>query len=215
MKTTGAIVTVKLSGDCKQRLSPLLSPEKRAGLARAMFQDVLAACARSGVFDRIWVCCAGDIKTLPHEEGVWTVRDDEAKGMKHAVSKLIPLAVASGITHLLAIPSDIPLVRPEDFQDLVRAFDKDTEALLVPSRDGRGTNAIFLTPPSRFPPEFEGESWERNLQTLKEKNIRYKTLSLPTVSLDVDTPADLGEFRRLATGESFTSALIRDLLPVK
>jgi 2-phospho-L-lactate guanylyltransferase len=203
---------VKFTGECKQRLSPILSPDRRLDLVRAMFLDVLTACVESKVFDAAWVCCAGDTKYVPRDLGAWTVQDNEGKGMKHAVDKLIPLARSFGITHLLVIPADIPRIRPEDFRTMWRTLtEENVQAVIVPSRDGTGTNAVFCTPPDLFPMAFEGKSLERNLQTLNEKKIRYASLNLPTLALDVDTPADLAEYRKLNDGKSLTSAVVRDL----
>jgi len=177
-----------------------------------MFTDVLMACSQSKVFDTTWVCCAGDTKYIPRDMGAWTIQDNEVKGMKHAIDKLIPLANSFGITHLLVIPSDIPLIRSEDFRTMWQVLNENHQAVIVPSREGTGTNAIFCTPPNLFSMEFEGESLDRNIQTMNKKNVKYTTLDLPTVSLDIDTGNDLSEYNKKDEGKSFTSSVIRDLI---
>lgn len=212
MKRTGIIITVKFIGECKQRLSHVLSPNKRLDLVRVMFLDVLMACSQSKVFDTTWVCCAGDTKYIPRDMGVWPIQDNEMKGMKYAIDKLIPLANSFGITHLLVIPSDIPLIRSEDFRTMWQVLNENHQAVLVPSRDGTGTNAIFCTPPDLFSMEFEGESLDRNIQTIKDKNLKYATLDLPTVALDIDTENDLSEYKKYDKEKSLTSTVVRDLM---
>ncbi len=47
----------------------------------------------------------------------------------------------------LVLTADLPLVRSEDLEAIVAALRPGRGAVLVPSRDGTGTNALALAPP--------------------------------------------------------------------
>ena len=58
------------------------------------------------------------------------------------------LCSASGITGLLRLPCDLPLVRGEDIDALLAGAPDQPAAIMVPSRDGTGTNALLRAPPA-------------------------------------------------------------------
>ena len=63
--------------------------------------------------------------------------------------------------------------------------------LLVPSRDGTGTNAMLLRPPSAMRPALGPDSRARHLARARRAGLTALTRELPGLALDIDTPADL------------------------
>jgi 2-phospho-L-lactate guanylyltransferase len=71
---------------------------------------------------------------------------------------------ARGATAVLRLPIDLPLVRPEDI-DEIWGFDQgEGSVVIVPSRDGTGTNAILRRPPTLFPSHFGPGSLAKHLE---------------------------------------------------
>ena len=68
---------------------------------------------------------------------------------------------AQGIDALLRVPIDLPLAEPVDIEGLFERLDEAPaavpSAVIVPSGDGTGTNALLRTPPELFPSRFGTE----------------------------------------------------------
>ena len=74
---------------------------------------------------------------------------------------------------------------------LARAEAADAAVVIVPDRHGRGTNGLLLHPPDVIQPAFGVAScdWHRMLAAAVGAPTRIERL--PSLALDVDTPADL------------------------
>ena len=91
------------------------------------------------------------------------------------------------------MPLDLPLIKRGDVERILENAREGKEAVLVPSLQGTGTNAIYRSPPTLFPSQFGPGSL-----ALHEKSVRYRCknwtiLPLAGMALDIDEPEDLGE----------------------
>jgi len=68
--------------------------------------------------------------------------------------------------------------------------------ILVPSRDGTGTNAILRRPPDIFPSQFGPGSFARHLAAARAAGISWRILENPRIALDLDDPDDLAICRQ-------------------
>ncbi len=111
-----------------------------------------------------------------------------------AVAEGLKMAQAIGADAAIILTADIPLVRPEDLMEVLGANLERPFLVLVPSKDG-GTNAIFLSLPTDFRPEFGELSFERHLRQAR----RYNCLVMRNERLefDIDGPEDLLELQRI------------------
>ncbi len=83
-------------------------------------------------------------------------------------------------------------VSAEDIEILLeRVNESEPSALLVPSRDGTGTNAIARTPPTLFPSHFGPNSLKKHTNEARGLAAPWELLRLARVECDVDDPADL------------------------
>ena len=62
---------------------------------------------------------------------------------------------------------------------------------VVPDRHGTGTNALVLSPPDAIRPAFGEGSRDRHVAAAREAGIPFAVEELPSLALDLDTPADL------------------------
>jgi len=69
---------------------------------------------------------------------------------------------AAGVTALLRLPLDLPLLQPKMFDELLRIACTAPGMVIVPSRDGAGTNALLRTPPTLFPSHFGTGSFAKH-----------------------------------------------------
>jgi 2-phospho-L-lactate guanylyltransferase len=100
----------------------------------------------------------------------------------------------------MRLPADVPLVRPEDIDELLDTRIQSPGALLVPSRDGTGTNAIIRTPPDVFCSRFGPNSLELHRQEAVRAGAECLIKLNERVSIDIDEPADVQLFMEQGKG---------------
>jgi 2-phospho-L-lactate guanylyltransferase len=99
-----------------------------------------------------------------------------------------------GITTMLTVPGDVPLMTAADVEAIVVPPQPPVPVVLVPNRDDLGTNAIVLSPPDCLPLRFGYDSFQRHLRLAAEHHLAVEVRRLPRVALDIDEPEDLALF---------------------
>jgi 2-phospho-L-lactate guanylyltransferase len=204
---TVAVLPAKLLALAKTRLAPLLPDADRARVAAAMFSDVLHALTTAHTIDAVVVVTA-DATLASHARrgGAVVVDEGVPRGLNGAVALGTDSALRLGAASVLVVLSDVPLVEPGDVDDLVRRAPAHG-ALVVPSKEGTGTNAILRRPPTVFPPCFGGRSLERHVAAAERAAIPCTIVRNARLELDLDTPDDLRTFAR----ERSATATYREL----
>jgi 2-phospho-L-lactate guanylyltransferase len=148
MKTT-AIIPVKRLDSAHERLQGALSPEDRKRLAEALLLDTLGKLRRSTRLDELLVVTADptvERQARWFEHDVLLQREDA--GHSQAAQAGARTAQANGANRVAMLPVDCPLLDPEE---LDRHLGRTPQAaLIVPDRQGDGTNALVLCPPDLF-----------------------------------------------------------------
>ena len=191
---TLAILPIKTFGASKQRLSGLLGRGSRQALAQAMFLDVLAALRRVRGIHAIAVVTADyAAESAARNEGVHLLFDRNEAGQSEAVSIGIRHGSELGFERALLVPGDTPLIEPGEVTAMLeRAEHEATGAVIVPDRHGTGTNALLLSPPGALAPSFGEGSLERHRAAAAAGELSHRVEAVPSLTLDVDTPEDLG-----------------------
>jgi len=209
----GILIPVKDLAQAKQRLAPALPQEARTLLARAMLEDVFAAVASVRPQVPVFV-----VSSDPHALSAARARRWECLVETRQLSESDSVDSASrqcaerGITALLRLPTDIPLVRAADIEDVLAASPAAPGAVLVPSRSGDGTNALLRTPPGAFPSRFGPDSWRLHLEEAGRIGAEVCTLRRPRLELDVDDEADLRALAACQDLGGHTATVLRELL---
>ena len=120
-------------------------------------------------------------------------------------------AIKFGAEAVLRLPIDLPLITAEDIETILAADQSNPWAnpsvVIVPSRDGTGTNAILRRPPTLFPSHFGAGSLAKHLREAKQANAACQLLQLPNIALDIDEPADLAELLGRGQGNAISQLL--------
>ena len=218
---TWAVVPFK-GRDGKRRLSPLLEPDERAELARAMLRDVLAALAGSPLVDHVAVVSPEDDRASTAElSGAgWLVESGpdgatvEPGGLNGALRAAQAAATAAGAARLLVLPADLPLLTADDVAAVLAAAparDGGRSAgriVVAPDGSSAGTNALLLEPPTALAPSFGTDSFQAHLARAAELGLPYAIVRRPALLLDVDTPEDVARLLTLAP-EGRAAAVLR------
>jgi 2-phospho-L-lactate guanylyltransferase len=190
------LIPVKAFGRSKERLAANYSAEDRAHLAQALCEDMFATVACVKGVDRVYVVSGDDHALAQAKSRGWrTIAESEQVSESRSVDWASGICASEGVTALLRLPIDIPLATAADVEELFSALEPSPCALLVPSRDGTGTNALLRSPPTLFPSHFGPNSFELHLGEAKRCNARTKIIRNPRIALDVDEPDDLAALK--------------------
>lgn len=188
--TTWVVIPVKRLDEAKSNLSAALTPEQRRELVLCMLADVLNAVRNSRLI-------ASTIVVSPDEMVLNFARANGAIGtaepgveLNEALKLAIEHAAAKGASSVLILPSDLPLLRAADVEDIIAMAILPQDVVIAPSK-GNGTNALFLHPPDVMNLRFGGESFPVHLAEARKAGIRPRIYRSFNVATDVDSVEDL------------------------
>jgi len=186
------LLPIKDLRNAKQRLAATLAPAERYGLAQAMLADTIRAVGGVKRADKIFVVTNYEPAMQIAEKNGWDVLREE-----HQISESVSVDLASrlcaerGVTALLRLPLDLPLVQASDIDDLLATECAAPATILVPSRDGTGTNAILRTPATLFPSHFGPNSLAKHRSEAEQSGASIIVRRNVRLEMDVDDESDL------------------------
>lgn len=207
------ILPVKRIDQAKGRLSTHFDADQRARIAGALVADAIELCV-STEFLRWWVVSDDpEVLRAAERRGLGTV-DDPGDGLNVAVETATAVALKDGADSVTVIPSDIPLAFRGDLVDLLDTG-ATSDVVVVPSERDGGTNGLFMSPPDLLQPNFGPGSLQKHLHTAERASLRCALLSLPRLSLDIDTVEDVRAYlARPKHSETNTSRVLEELAPL-
>src|SRR5258708_30528239 len=186
------LLPVKDLNNAKKRLMGVLTPEERFGLAEAMLKDTIRAVQGVKRAEKVFVVTNYKPAMRLAEESGWEILQEEQQiSERHSVDAASKICEQRGVTALLRLPLDVPLVQAGDIDDLLAVECGDQALVIVPSRDGTGTNAILRTPPTLFPSHFGIGSFAKHVGEAERLGARVIFRQSPRLEMDVDDEADL------------------------
>jgi 2-phospho-L-lactate/phosphoenolpyruvate guanylyltransferase len=198
------LVPVKALADAKGRLAPFLSAIERRLLALAMFEDVVATLQAVPGLERPAVVSPDrEVWRRAEAIGCRAVPETGGGGLNAAL-----LAAAEGLRGrdgVLVVAADLPLASPGALARVLAAAGP-APVVVVPSRDGAGTNVLAWRDAASFRPAFGPGSAARHLAA--PGAVR---LDEPGLALDVDTAEDLRAAAGLLAPDGVTARRLREL----
>jgi 2-phospho-L-lactate guanylyltransferase len=186
------LLPIKDLRQAKQRLASFLNAEERFGLAEAMLADTLRAVRGVRRADKIFVVTNyGPAMETARQNGWDLLREDRQISESFSVDYASLQCAKRGITALLRLPLDVPLVQSSDIDDLLALECAAPALVIVPSRDGTGTNAILRTPPTLFPSHFGSGSFAKHCDEARRAGAQVLVRHNTRLEMDVDDEADL------------------------
>lgn len=186
------LVPVKDLRNAKQRLGAELSQADRTALAEAMFDDFCASVAQVRCVDRVFVITNYEPAIERANSLGWEVlRETTQESESASVDAASRICAARGVNTLARVPIDLPLVAASDIEQIFMAARPEPAAVIVPSRSGRGTNALLRTPPALFPSRFGPYSFSKHFREAELCGAQLIVLRNEHLELDVDDWDDL------------------------
>jgi len=211
-----ALIPVKGFRNAKQRLSPLLGAADREKLAEAMFRDVLREVMRARGLEAAFVVTGNDkIAEIAAALGAAVIREPAETGETGAVDFARLNLQRMGHEAVLILPGDMPLVRAADIEQvLAQVPDGATApfALLVPSHDRLGTNALLLAPPDVIKLRFGYDSFSYHMSQVSARGLPLQFFENGAIGLDIDEPQDLRRFLAVGRDDGETYRLASGLV---
>lgn len=187
------MLPIKRFAAAKRRLAVGIDDERRKALVEAMLEDVLEAIGQARAVERT-ILVSGDPIAQEIAAGagaaVDVVPDPADEGHVVAAGAGIARAEADGASCVVLLPGDCPLLDPRELDRLLTGVPARYVAV-VPDRHGTGTNALVLSPPDAIQPSFGEGSRDRHVAAAREAGVPFEVEELPSLALDLDTPADV------------------------
>ena len=200
------LIPVKQFGEAKKRLAPYFSSAERAALAEAMCEDFFEVVAAIRSVERVFVVSKEHrALSLAQQQGWETIRESRQISESDSVDAASQYCAAQGVNALLRLPIDLPLVEPQDIEAIFEALPPSPAAVLVPSRDGTGTNALLRTPPALFPSRFGPNSFALHLAEAERCGAGARVLRNERLELDIDELEDLRKLSNRLRPDSATA----------
>ena len=166
--------------------------EERRQFAWAMFEDVSGAIVSARKPDSVVMVSSFTAAIERARKLGWDVLIEESQTSESAsVDWASRILSERGFDTVMRLPADLPLVRAEDIDELLSIELDSPGALLVPSREGTGTNTIIRTPPTLFPSRFGPNSLKLHTQEAARVGVVCVIANNARIALDIDEPADV------------------------
>ena len=211
-----ALIPVKGFRNAKQRLSPLLDAADRELLAEVMFRDVLKQVLKArGLVETYVVTGDSKVAEIATSHGAQLIREEVEKGETDAVDFARRELKQLQREAVLIIPGDMPLVRSVDIEEVLAQVPEGAGfpfALLVPSHDRLGTNALLLAPPDIIKLRFGYDSFTYHMSQLSAQGLPFRFIENERLALDVDEPKDLERFLSFGFEDGESTRAVRAML---
>jgi 2-phospho-L-lactate guanylyltransferase len=206
---TVAVVPFKDFDGAKERLANRLTKLERRELVLAMLDDVLGALSHTeGLSALMVVTGEPEIARRASRYGAEILEETTNEGHTAAVERAVRELERRRALAMLCIPGDVPAIVPDEVATMLRALGPPPAVVLAPSRSGRGTNAVLMSPPGAMSLRFGEPSFLPHVERARELGLRIDVMHLPGLALDLDTPDDLDAFLA-STSNTATYQLLR------
>jgi 2-phospho-L-lactate/phosphoenolpyruvate guanylyltransferase len=186
------LLPVKDLHNAKKRLMGVLTPEERFALAGAMLADTIRAVRGVRCAEKVFVVTNYEPVMRLAEQNQWEIlREEQQISESDSVDAASKICEQRSVTGLLRLPLDLPLIQSRDIDELLTVECQAPALVIVPSRDGTGTNAMMRTPPTLFPSHFGSGSFAKHLAEAERAHANVMVRRNARLEMDVDDEADL------------------------
>lgn len=189
MPSIVGVVPWKSNEHCKSRLASVLSPAVRMQVAREMLQHVLSVLTKDLHLSGRILLGSGDEALRIAVSSGFEFWPDHKPGLNAALHYTLQTCRKLGYEFALVIPGDLPLIKTDDLDGLFRAK-ASYDAIIVPSKERTGTNALLVPLEAKFVPSFGPGSFSAHLRSLTSRGISVGVYESPGLCFDLDTPED-------------------------
>jgi len=207
------VIPVKRLSIAKQRLTPALG-QGRQEFAYQLALHTINVVRASGKFARIAVVSPDcRIHALANDLGIEAI-DDHGIELNEACVLGLALAAERGADLTMLLPSDLATLTGDELSKVIDRFlrMRDREGTnvvgLVRCKGGSGTNLVLVNSRRSFTPAFGSDSFAQHMRSSGDD---ARELYAPSVSFDIDTPADLELYSKMVRHPDLLWSCIRNI----
>ncbi|NMB59475.1 MAG: 2-phospho-L-lactate guanylyltransferase [Chloroflexi bacterium] len=136
------------------------------------------------------------VLALARDQGARTVMEDGKPGLNTALHRATMVAQMYSAQGVLILPSDLPLLTPDDLEEMIRQANEPPVVVIAPDRRREGTNALLINPTGLIAYQFGEDSFNLHCAQAKKFNLNLKIVQTESLGLDLDFPEDLEFFQQ-------------------
>ncbi len=191
-----AIVPVKPFAEAKRRLAEVMDSQARAELSAQFLRHTLDVLSGINGISRVAVV-SRDVQVLEYarKRRAWAMWES-GSGLNEALEQATRVAVANGARALLIVPTDLPLLKAEDVEEMIELGKSAPCLVIAAARRDEGTNALLVNPAGLIPYAFGKSSFDEHRRRAEEAGAAVLAYRSDTTAFDIDVPEDLAEWRR-------------------
>lgn len=180
---------MKTFSNAKMRLD--LNAEKKIDICKLMLEEVLQILSTSNHIDKI-VLVSKDESAFQISKKFNPIQiTDNETGVNNAVALADTFLKENGFDASIVIPQDIPFIKTQDIDFLMKFQCPAKFALIVPSRQFDGTNALVRMPVDLMKTHYDEDSYKIHLTTGKSQTANTSLVFIKRIMMDVDSMDDL------------------------
>ena len=185
-----AIIPVKTFSKAKTRLQ--LPTQKVEELCKIMLEEILQVLSTSSKIEKI-ILVTKEEKAIEMGKkfNTITIIDEKEEGVNQAVSLTDKYLLENNFIASVVFPQDIPYIKTEDVDFILKHQLHPNFAIIVPSRKFDGTNALVRMPIDLMKTHYDDNSYRNHMLTAKEHTMNVAMVFVKRVMLDVDSQEDL------------------------
>ena len=185
-----AIIPVKTFSNAKTRLQ--LPTQKVEELCEIMLEEILQVLSTSSKIEKI-ILVTKEEKAIEMGKkfNTITIIDEKEEGVNQAVSLTDKYLLENNFIASVVFPQDIPYIKTEDVDFILKHQLHPNFAIIVPSRKFDGTNALVRMPIDLMKTHYDDNSYRNHMLTAKEHTMNVAMVFVKRVMLDVDSQEDL------------------------
>lgn len=157
-----------------------------------MLQEILHVLSISPQIDKI-IIVSKDKNALEigKKFDVVSIIDDEESGVNNAVALADKYLLKNGFETSIVVPQDIPYIKTQDIEFILKFRANSNFAIIVPSRRFDGTNALVRNPVNLIKTHYDEDSYKIHMSSAKEVTREVSLVFVKRIMWDVDNLEDL------------------------
>ena len=198
---TSILIPMRSLNEGKTRLSNLLSPNKREKLIKLLFTQLLKKLKTLKnqsplIFSDILVITpCEEVEKISKDFHVQVLKEESLNGLNSAVKKGICWSSENLYDSSLILPGDIIDPETEDIKKILDMGRKSRNSMVICPSTDFGTNALYLSLPTRLNFKFGPNSFFEHQKEAKKISIRSIIAPVDSLKDDLDTGKDLEKFK--------------------
>jgi len=187
-----AIVPIKPLRRGKSRLAKDYSDEERTKLNREMLVQTVERLQKVKGVEKILVVSRDpEALSIARNLGAQSLLENGNPGLNLALTRASLIAKAYKARGVLIIPADLPLLDPDDVQQMIGLANGKPAVVIAPDRHHEGTNAMLVSPPDLIRFDYGKGSFDRHCAHAIRAGADLQVVEKESFGLDLDWPEDL------------------------